>query len=746
MTLFSNRVGLVGRILAGSLAGLAVACSAGGERPTVVTRIATEAAETPSASARALPTATTRLPASDALRTAQEMLRDGRYDVAAVSFAAIADATGGAARAEAGIGLSLARFQAGDSPGAITALRDAVAAVPAGSTEGVRARYLLGVRLNEGGRFKEAVVPLREVMSTTSGIPLEPYVAAELARAFAGSGDGMSAGKTWDALLANGALSTALRARVLRERSEAARQAGDLADLGRWLDERISTGVDTAAMYERAQLALASGDGERSISLLRSIISGHSGSREAVLSVGELQARGVAVDSGQEGLVYYRRGAYAEAQRALLRAVDEPGLSREAMTFRQYYLAASYEDGGLPAEAVRYYDLAGEGPSAYQHRARYWAARVTESMGRTAEAAERYAILVKDGPPGEFSAEAAFRSGYALYAANHLVGAIAAWTGGPGPRDARTAYWTARALAKLGRFEESAAQYRSAVELGPLDFHGLESARELGLSGEVSVEYRKRDCRRAVDWSVIQRWLETRLPGERSQRGATSAADLVSVGLRSEAAALLFEAARGADAWRLLELAEEAYRAGLVNVSAQLAVRIRLAAGVASHAAPADLLRVAYPVGYVTQVDEQSRIHGLDPLFLAAVVRQESFWDVSAGSPVGALGLTQVMPATGEGIARALEVVGFRKEDLLRPAVSLRFGAYYLAGQLTRLGRPYYALAAYNAGPANAARWIQANSTRNVADFVETIDYTETQHYVAVIMEHYAHYLRAYDE
>jgi soluble lytic murein transglycosylase len=181
-------------------------------------------------------------------------------------------------------------------------------------------------------------------------------------------------------------------------------------------------------------------------------------------------------------------------------------------------------------------------------------------------------------------------------------------------------------------------------------------------------------------------------------------------------------------------------------VSAQLAVRIRQAAGVASHEVPGDLLRVAYPVDYVAQVDGQARVNGLDPLFLAAVVRQESFWDASAGSPVGAVGLTQVMPATGEGIARALEVKEFRTSDLFKPAVSLQFGAYYLAGQLKRLGNPHYALAAYNAGPGNAARWIDGAGKGNAADFVEQVDYAETQHYVAVIMEHYAHYLRAYSE
>ena len=694
----------------------------------------------------AVPASTPR-PASDALRAANELLREGRYDAAAVSFGAIVASATGSVRAEAGIGLSLARFQDGDLAGAVAALMQAVAAAPPGSVEGVRAGYLLGVRLNEEGRAAEAARVLGELMSRVSGVVLQPYIGAEYARALAASGDRAGASKTWDTLLATSGLPAGLKSDVLKSRTEAAREAGDSAEVARWLDERISTSGESAAMYERAQLALAAGDRDRFASLLRGIVANSSGAKEAVLAVGDLQAAGYSVDAGQEGLVYYRRGAYQDARRVLLKAVTEPGLSVETLAFRLYYLAAAYEDGGLAAEAVRYYDeSAGAGASSYRHRARYWAARVTEGRGRPAEAAARYAALVAEGPAGEFTEEAAFRSGYALFASGDAAGAVQLWVAGGRKGGARTAYWMGRALEQLGRKQEADTEYQRAVELGPLDFHGMEAARALGRGREPQVGYVRRDLGRVVDWAAIRAWLGTRVPGGPTVAARTAAGELVAVGLRKPAAELLYDAARGADAWRLLELAEEAYRAGLVDVSSQLAVRIRQAGGVASHEVPGDLLRVAYPVDYVAQLDGQARVNGLDPLFLAAVVRQESFWDASAGSPVGALGLTQVMPATGEGIARALEVKEFRTSDLLKPGVSLQFGAYYLTGQLKRLGNPWYALAAYNAGPGNAARWIESAGKGNPADFVEQVDYAETQHYVAVIMEHYAHYLRAYSE
>ena len=89
--------------------------------------------------------------------------------------------------------------------------------------------------------------------------------------------------------------------------------------------------------------------------------------------------------------------------------------------------------------------------------------------------------------------------------------------------------------------------------------------------------------------------------------------------------------------------------------------------------------------------------------------------------------------------------MAFEVGDLVRPAVSVRFGAYYLGTQLRRFGDPLAALAAYNAGPGNARRW-QEGGSGSGADFVEGVDIGETQHYVVAVMEHYAHYRRAYRE
>jgi soluble lytic murein transglycosylase len=183
----------------------------------------------------------------------------------------------------------------------------------------------------------------------------------------------------------------------------------------------------------------------------------------------------------------------------------------------------------------------------------------------------------------------------------------------------------------------------------------------------------------------------------------------------------------------------------VTDLAAQLAVRLRQQAGVASHEPPRDLLRVSYPIDFAVTLESEAKARDIDPLFLAAMVRQESFWDPVAGSHAGALGLTQVIPPTGQGIANALGYTGFRPSDLFRPALSLEFGAYYLGGQIARFGDPLLALTAYNAGPGNAVRWM-SRPRDTAADLVESVDFNETKLYVTYIYEAYAHYQLAWGD
>jgi len=112
--------------------------------------------------------------------------------------------------------------------------------------------------------------------------------------------------------------------------------------------------------------------------------------------------------------------------------------------------------------------------------------------------------------------------------------------------------------------------------------------------------------------------------------------------------------------------------------------------------------------------------HGIDPALLKALIRAESNFDPNAGSPAGAQGLTQLMPAT----AAALGVT-----DVHDPAQAIEGGAKYLRQQLDAFGGDEAkALAAYNAGPGAVAR------------YGGVPPYAETQQYVQRVLAYAAEY------
>jgi soluble lytic murein transglycosylase-like protein len=90
--------------------------------------------------------------------------------------------------------------------------------------------------------------------------------------------------------------------------------------------------------------------------------------------------------------------------------------------------------------------------------------------------------------------------------------------------------------------------------------------------------------------------------------------------------------------------------------------------------------------------------HSIDPLLFRALVTFESAWNPTAVSSKGAVGLTQVMPATGKAFC------GLSRAQLLNPRDNLNCGASYFSHQLRRFGDVKKALCAYNAGPGIVSR------------------------------------------
>jgi soluble lytic murein transglycosylase len=674
-------------------------------------------------------------------------MRDGDYEGASDVYAAAAREATGEEKARALLGLAVALNAAGDGESALAAALESRAEAEPGATAWQQASFLAGRYLTDGGQFEEAVAILAPLADTGAG-ELQAYVLADLQRAAIGADRGDLAASAGDRLAALPDVPASLIDGTFRRNAAAALASGDLQ---RYASALEALAASTGYARDRFDLAGAYEDLGRTedrLTVLRSIVRETPGDALAAVAVDELESAGETVDPSLKGYVYYRARRYVDAAGVLTPVVDAAELPPVDLVFATYYLAASLEDQGNLSAAVALYDRVPTilPDSPYAHRARYWAARVLENLEEYGSASARYVELVNTPPTGEFTAEAAFRAGYVHFTAGDPAGAVAAWDA-LGQGDARVHYWRGVAERALAAEAESLASFAAAVEAGPLDFHGVEAARAAGIARPLDVAYRPRPLSGPADWPAIESWLSAEVGGGPEPAPGSAAVTLASLGLRTEAEQLLRSlAASGSSPWRLLAVARQAHDLGLKGTAARLADRLRIEQGAAWHDVPPALLAVAYPIDFPAVLDREASEAGLDPLFLAALIRVESFWEPGAVSPVGALGLMQVMPETGRSIADALGVEGFEVEALLRPATSLKFGSYYIGAQVRQFGLPYVALAAYNGGPGRAARWLNAWDGVSAASFAETVDIDETRHYVELVLESYARYEAAYAE
>jgi soluble lytic murein transglycosylase len=141
-----------------------------------------------------------------------------------------------------------------------------------------------------------------------------------------------------------------------------------------------------------------------------------------------------------------------------------------------------------------------------------------------------------------------------------------------------------------------------------------------------------------------------------------------------------------------------------------------------------------YPRPYAEPVSVAAREFNLDPTLVYAVIRQESLYRANARSSAGALGLMQLRRGTAQDVAARLGAGGVG--DLLDPAVNVRLGSAELERLLARYQEQLApALAAYNAGPSAADRWLPPEPIDGDV-WLENIPYNETREYVGRVLWH----------
>ncbi len=327
---------------------------------------------------------------------------------------------------------------------------------------------------------------------------------------------------------------------------------------------------------------------------------------------------------------------------------------------------------------------------------------------------------------------------------------------GSGYEQARGAFWAGRIASSQQDSEQARALFETAYQADPDSYYGARAAEELSIApqGQVPLDasIMPDEWQALIEW--VDSWAQTdgmqpfNVMQEVAEGGyAQRASALHEVGLHREA---LGEWNSARDAWaaepyKLVWLARMAYKNNIPYIALKTGEQLAALAPAEARPLPTTLKRLIYPAPYPELVQTAAHNNNIDPRLFYALLRQESLFNPGATSWVGARGLAQVMPSTGQGIAQNLGVTDFELDDLYRPQVSVRFGAFYIGQRIEDMqGSIHGGLAAYNGGLGNAQRWAGGSAVADADLFTEYIDYPETEEYVKRVYGFYRAYQRLY--
>jgi len=600
----------------------------------------------------------------------------------------------------------------------------------------------------------------------TRGGELAPFAEFRAAQMVALADGHAAAADRFATLLAQGGsaedLPTSVRTIAITEGALALEDAGRIDEALFALErtELVGAGSFTraAALWERARILEAAGaSGWQDLAV--SAMTTEPGSTAARAALDLLDAYNEAYPRLTAAFVAYRAFRNDDAIARYQTLIDEDVLTVEQDGEAWFYLGALYERAYNGEAAIEAYAsaLAVAPDGRFADDARYWRGRVLEELARPRDAATEYDLLVEDFPGSGFAEDARLRAAVALGLAGsgaESTARLAAITRTASPSAAaKAAHWHDVLVAL---FDAPPADLAPAAEYDPTSYVAAFDASGEAVVGPIPEAAREEIPVPVADnRAPIDAWIAEVLNATRDVSAPILEASsvqlawmLADAGEPGVARGLLNTElySRTSQPYELVGLAYEAKARGLYDVTMNAAtVILGQVTPTQRLAAPRELLSLAYPVPYLPETLAAAEEFEIPSLLLYALMRQESWFNPSAGSSAGAFGLTQVIYPTGEAIARDLGIVDWTFADLGEPALSTRFGAYYLAVQLDHFdGHMLAALAAYNGGPGNAARWLGVQSFPGPDGYLYAVDFTETRSYLELVPANYAMYRYIY--
>jgi soluble lytic murein transglycosylase len=444
---------------------------------------------------------------------------------------------------------------------------------------------------------------------------------------------------------------------------------------------------------------------------------------------------------------------HTKAVRALVPVVArcrDPDLRARAM-----YVLGSSRSIIDPTHAAQTYEaLAREFPNhAFADDALFYAADLHLRSGEVDRAIAMLRRVTVDYRNGDFAAESLFklfwihRDRGELKPAIEILDEVEARYGKADEsyEVERAHYWKARSLEHSADAQAAAPLLEALTAEHPTTYYGLLARIRLGQLDPARAE---RVARQINIPSSTAGTLWPLFAGPMSDEPHFLAAvELLRLGFADAVPSELLAVDRPRLSRPSVRLLVELLAAAGDARSAHAVARASLRADLSGRIRPENLFvwQIAYPNAFHDVVERHCREMNVDPYLLQALIREESALDPKALSWAGALGLSQLMLPTAQGIARTLKISGITQDSLLEPDLNLRLGSWYLGTLLKRFeGNKAEALAAYNAGAGVVKQWRAAKSGLDLDAWIEEIPFAETRGYVKRVMRSYNTYKLLY--
>ncbi len=345
--------------------------------------------------------------------------------------------------------------------------------------------------------------------------------------------------------------------------------------------------------------------------------------------------------------------------------------------------------------------------------AAYIAGRYFDSEQNWGEAADAYLASLRSAGTWDGDSRGHWRGGFCLYMNGRGSVADSLWAAGCERypyshwRD-EMLFWRARYAERQGNQTARAQLLQTAARDHPWEFYGMLAADRLGIPLSLRL-------------TVVS-------PVLSDDPVLSTAAELFSNGYGTAAAQMLAYGGAG----------DPGHRAAALGLLGEHGLSIALMRRMDTEyrdqdrgILPDSLIGWYFPSPYRELIASVTDTMSLDPSYVEGIMREESYFNRFVISSAGAAGLIQLMPATASDVARWNGLPRLTPEEFFIPEHSILYGSLYVNSQARRYSHPAVFLAAYNAGPGNASRWIDMHGFHGEDQelFIEQITFRETRLY-----------------